>query len=221
MTESHQEVGRLRRHSRVKLIIAIVLGVIAAILVPVPTGSQSVAFSVLVGFCLGAATFSVSTLMSIMRMDADQTKSHVQGLSPSRTEVDLTVLFASFGALVAIALMLVGGSHKPDATKVIEGIVTIACVAAAWLSIHTTYSLRYAKQYYNVEPGCIDFFTDTPLFSDFAYLAFDLGMTYQVSDTSVKTSAARRIVFGHTLLSYVFGACIVASAMNLVIGLVQ
>lgn len=44
-------------------------------------------------------------------------------------------------------------------------------------------------------------------------------MTYQVSDTSVSTKATRRIILFHTMLSYVFGTCIIASALNLVIGL--
>ena len=58
-----------------------------------------------------------------------------------------------------------------------------------------------------------------PRLSDFAYLSFTLGMTYQVSDTDLKTPAVRRLVLRHTLLSYLFGTVIVAATINLVVGL--
>jgi len=68
--------------------------------------------------------------------------------------------------------------------------------------------------------GFIDFNGDgAPRLSDFAYLAFTLGMTYQVSDTDLRTPEVRRLVLRHTLLSYVFGTVIVAATINLVVGL--
>ncbi len=45
-------------------------------------------------------------------------------------------------------------------------------------------------------------------------------MTYQVSDTDVSSSLIRRVVLRHTLLSYVFGASILATTINLVAGIV-
>ena len=57
--------------------------------------------------------------------------------------------------------------------------------------------------------------------SDFAYLAFTLGMTYQVSDTALRTSQVRKIVLAHTLISYVFGAVIIAASINLLAGLAK
>lgn len=212
--------GPAHRHSRIKLAIATVVGVVVALVIPLPADTEAISFRALAGFIVAAGGYSIATLVHVMRMGPQDTKSHVRGLGNGRTEVDLVVLIGSFGALAAIAFMLIGGGgHKPSSTTALESLVTILAIAAAWLSIHTGYAVRYAKHFYNNEPGCIDFNTDSPPFSDFAYLAFDLGMTYQVSDTSLKTSAMRRIVFGHTLLSYVFGTCIVASAINLVIGL--
>lgn len=212
--------GALHRHNRIKLGIACVVGLVAAFLVPIPRSTEVFTFRALTGFIVATGLYSVSTLVHIMRIGPEQTRAHVHGLGSGRTEVDLVVLLGSFGALAAIGFMLVGGDqHKPAATTALESLVTIAAIATAWLCIHTGYTLRYAKHFYNNEPQCIDFNTTTPQFSDFAYLAFDLGMTYQVSDTTVRTSTMRRIVWGHTLLSYVFGTCIVASAINLVIGL--
>lgn len=45
-------------------------------------------------------------------------------------------------------------------------------------------------------------------------------MTYQVSDTSVSDSRIRAVALRHCLLSYVFGAVILATTINLVAGIV-
>ncbi|NRQ37914.1 DUF1345 domain-containing protein, partial [Nonomuraea sp. NN258] len=69
--------------------------------------------------------------------------------------------------------------------------------------------------------GGIDFNSGRPpVFTDFLYFSYNLGMTYQVSDTDVSSSTIRRIVLRHCLLSYVFGTGILATAINLVAGIV-
>lgn len=79
---------------------------------------------------------------------------------------------------------------------------------------------RYAELYYDDEPGGIDFGdSHLPAYSDFAYLAFTVGMTFQVSDTEVTGSMLRKAVLRQALLSYVFGAVIIATLINLVAGL--
>ena len=50
-------------------------------------------------------------------------------------------------------------------------------------------------------------------------MAFTIGMTYQVSDTTIDTKAMRRVALRHTLLSYLFGAVIGATVINVVVGL--
>ena len=62
---------------------------------------------------------------------------------------------------------------------------------------------------------------ERPCFSDFAYLAFTIGMTYQVSDTDLTTKGFRRLALRHALLSYLFGTVIIAATINLVAGLVK
>ena len=60
---------------------------------------------------------------------------------------------------------------------------------------------------------------DPPRYTDFAYLAFTIGMTFQVSDTNLKTSEIRATALRHALLSYLFGSVILAATINLVAGL--
>jgi hypothetical protein len=51
--------------------------------------------------------------------------------------------------------------------------------------------------------------------------AFTIGMTYQVSDTTLRDPRIRRSVLAHAILSYLFGVVIVAGSVNLISGLVR
>ncbi len=83
------------------------------------------------------------------------------------------------------------------------------------------YATRYARLYYTGEDGGIDFNEDEPpTYVDFAYLAFTIGMTFQVSDRP-ETRAIRATALRHALLSYLFGAIIVATTINLIAGLAK
>ena len=62
---------------------------------------------------------------------------------------------------------------------------------------------------------------ERPDYRDFAYVAFTIGMTYQVSDTTVRDPRIRRTVLSHAVLSYLFGVVIVAGSVNLIAGLVR
>jgi uncharacterized membrane protein len=47
-------------------------------------------------------------------------------------------------------------------------------------------------------------------------LSFTIGMTFQVSDTNLETKEIRRTALRHALLSYAFGAGIIATTINLI-----
>ena len=202
-----------------RLLIAAVVGAAAGLVVPLPQ-DMDVIVRVILGFIVAALAFSVPLAVLIWRTDADRTEELFASAEPTRSVVDTIVVVAGVASLGAIALLLGGGSN--NAHKVVEPALTLATVAVAWLSIHITYVLRYARHYLVEEPGCIDFNSKTkPRLSDFAYFAFTLGMTYQVSDTDLTTPRIRKVVLAHTLLSYVFGTVIIAATINLVAGLAK
>ena len=85
-------------------------------------------------------------------------------------------------------------------------------MVVSWFAVHTVFTLRYAHLYY-LEDGGIDFHdARDPSYADFAYMAFTVGMTFQVSDTDVTSRRIRASVFRHALLSYVFGIAVIALA---------
>ncbi len=66
----------------------------------------------------------------------------------------------------------------------------VLTVVLSWTLINTVYTLRYADQYFRSKPGGIAFGAEDrqqqPGYRDFAYVAFTIGMTYQVSDTTLR-----------------------------------
>jgi uncharacterized membrane protein len=91
--------------------------------------------------------------------------------------------------------------------------------------VHTVFALRYAHQFYAPEvDGHIDFKSGPdyePDYGDFGYVAFTIGMTFQVSDTDVGSRLTRRTVLTHALLAYLFGAVIVALMVNVIAALLN
>ncbi len=92
----------------------------------------------------------------------------------------------------------------------------------SWAAVHTVFTLRYASLYH-LEGGGIDFTEGDrlPDYRDFAYVAFTIGMTFQVSDTDLTSFTIRRTALRHALLAYLFGIVIVAITINVVAGLLK
>jgi uncharacterized membrane protein len=86
--------------------------------------------------------------------------------------------------------------------------------------VHTLFTVHYARLYYSDVPGGINFHDpEPPRFRDFAYLAYTVGMTYQVSDTEIGLTSIRATVLRHARLSYPLGGVVLAVTINLIAGL--
>ena len=98
--------------------------------------------------------------------------------------------------------------------------VGLLSVVLSWTVVHTVFMLRYARAYYSVPAGGIQFNeSEPPTYLDFSYLSFTIGITYQVSDTDITSKPIRRVALQHALLSYLFGAVLLAIAINVVAAL--
>jgi uncharacterized membrane protein len=86
------------------------------------------------------------------------------------------------------------------------------------------FALRYAHIYYTDPEGGIDFKdkgAERPDYVDFAYTAFTVGMTFQVSDTDITRREMRHQVLRHALISFLFGAVIVSTMVNVIASLLN
>ncbi|MFW0797213.1 DUF1345 domain-containing protein [Gordonia sp. CPCC 205515] len=195
------------------LIVGVVIGVIVGVVATDP------GLGVLAAIVVTGATFLVLGWTGLWPMTGEETRERArrEGYEP-RTD-ELIVVIAALAALGGIVALLVEGGSRAGW---LPATLALAGVFAAWGCLHLMYAVRYAYLYFDDEPpGGIDFnSTETPTFRDFFYFSYNLGMTYQVSDTDVSDPKIRAIALRHCLLSYVFGAVILATTINLVAGIV-
>jgi len=178
------------------------------------------AFALLWGWDLAATVYIAWIGITLFRLDASKTGDLASREDPDRLTVDLLMLLASIASLAAVAMGLTQATNAHGMEKTLQIVTYVCSVALSWALVHFTFTLRYAMLYYNEPKGGIDFHSnDDPCYFDFAYIAFTIGMTFQVSDTDVHSSLIRRAVLRHALLSYIFGTVIVATMVSVVAGL--
>ncbi len=153
-------------------------------------------------------------------MDAARTAEHALREDPTRGIADTLILIASIASLAAVIALVVQGQNAHGAAKIAIPIVAFLSIGLSWFLVHTLFTLRYAKLYYVDDQGGVNFNQkEPPQYTDFAYLAFTLGATFQVSDTNIEAHNIRITVLRHGLVAYLFGSVIVAATVNLVAGL--
>lgn len=135
---------------------------------------------------------------------------------------DAAVLLAAGASLAAIVFALVRTGDTGDPVGIAGTVLTVVSAVASWTLVNTVFALKYARLYYFDIDGGIDFRQEQPpAYSDFAYLAFTVGMAFAVPEAEPAHNLVRRVVLGHALLSYAFGTVVLAVAVNLVTNIGQ
>ena len=211
-----QATGRADAPTWVRLVVAGVVAVVVGIGAAVPLTWQ---YGLLLGWMSAAAVFVTWSWVSMWPMDEQATAARARHEDPGKAIGDVIVLSAAIGSLGAVGLLLVGGSSA-GGSKDIQAALSLIGVGLAWSAVHTIFTTRYARLYYGSPRQGVDFNEDEPpCYRDFAYLAFTIGMTFQVSDTQIRTKEIRATALRHALVSYLFGAIVIATTINLVAGL--
>jgi uncharacterized membrane protein len=203
-----------------RAITVLVAGLIVAVaLLPFVTWGLAVTG----GWDAAALTFALTTWPLILGADSSRAQQLAAREDDTETSARALLVAASVASLLGAGYALhLAGQHSGTPRLLLAG-VAVLTVVLSWTVINTVYTLRYADQHYRSKPGGIAFGTEDgrehPSYRDFAYVAFTIGMTYQVSDTTLRDPRIRRTVLAHALLSYVFGVVIVAGSVNLISGL--
>jgi uncharacterized membrane protein len=201
----------------IALVPGVVVGVVIALTLRPSLGP-------LAGYDAAALFYVTRVWVTIWPLDAAATSALAAREDPTRPAADGVVLLAAVASLGAVAVAIVQSHHSHGSMQGVEIGLGAGSVVISWLMVHTIFTLKYARLYYRGSndggEGGVDFeHKIRPPYSDFAYLAFTIGMTFQVSDTDLQTAEYRRLALQHALLSYLFGAVILAATINLVAGL--
>ena len=194
-------------------VVAGVLGIASVVWQAVAVGGWAVAATV---YCAWVWT-------AIHRLSPEETARLAVIEDDTRRSAGLIAITAALASLGGVAFGLHRAKSLGGWQELVLTSLCVYVVAVSWATVQTSFMLRYAHEYQSEraagKPGGIDF-PEPPDYRDFAYLAFTIGMTYQVSDTDIRSRAIRRTLLRHAVLSYVFGTVIVAVTINVLAGII-
>ena len=173
----------------------------------------------------GGLTLLILAWISIVRSSAAETHKRAASEDPGRTAVYALVLLSSGSSLLSTTVLVRrGGALHPSGGDGLL-ILCLANVALSWALTHTAFTLRYAHLYYRADDegvGGVEFPGGArPTYFDFAYLAFTIGMCFQVSDATISSAQIRKSVLLHGVLSFIYNTAILAFVLNLAFGFVN
>jgi uncharacterized membrane protein len=181
--------------------------------------------AVVAGWDAAALVFLISVWPIILRASSSHAAQLATREDETRGSATVLLLAASVASLLGVGFALILAGQESGTLKVLLVSFAVLTVVLSWTVVNTVFTLRYADQHFGSGTAGIAFGDAdgpaTPTYRDFAYVAFTIGMCYQVSDTTVRDRRIRRTVLSHALLSYVFGVAIVGGSVNLIAGLLR
>lgn len=189
--------------------------------------------SVLIGFDAGAVVFIVGIIRLMRASDTADIRARAKANDPDQHVLLIIALFIVGVVLVAVTVELTGTGGGKGSAVGLAG----ATLLLAWLFSNLLFALHYCHEFYSPgddddapergdgddqDSGGLDFPGDTmPDYADFAYFAFVLGMTFQVSDVQITSRTIRRLALAHSLTAFLFNIVVVALSVSLIGNLLQ
>jgi len=203
-----------------RLVAALVVAAVALVVQP---DSISWHTRAVAGWDLAALAYLGLAWMQIGRTDARGTRDHALSQDQSGYLIFLFVVGASCASVVAIGF--VAGTIRDLAfwARAWHLALTIIALVSSWLLIQTVFAFHYAHRYYagpHGEPAATASLQfpggREPDYLDFAYYAFVVGMTSQVSDVAVASRSMRRLTMIHGVLAFMFNIAVLALSINII-----
>lgn len=191
------------------LIVAVLSGTASRMALPLEE-------AVIVGFDLGALAFLASCIQLWLADHPDAIRKRETRDDGGRVLLALVSLMVLASVLFALALMIRARTHidGPDAA------IILGTLVLSWLCANLVHAFHYANLYYAPpapqKQGGLRFPDEgEPLFADFCYFAFVIGMTSQVSDVMIESRPMRRLATLHGLQAFFFNLGVLALTINM------
>lgn len=182
---------------------------------------------ILASWSVFSFVFLLFSWIVIFTRSVDKIKVRASQDDGSTFFVFFMVIVSSFAGLLTVLLLMASKNVeiKQSALFLPLGITGIIF---SWTMVHTIYVFHYAHEYYDADDGKgnrifggLEFPNEkNPDYLDFAYFAFVMGCTFQVSDVEISSRRIRRIALVHGILSFVLNTFVVALTVNMIAGLV-
>jgi uncharacterized membrane protein len=199
-------------YARPRTFIAIALGIVAFFMLP---GSLRLVTRLLISWDIFVALYLVLVYTMMYRCGLAYIKRNAVLQDDGRFLILLVTGFGAFASIAAIVFEL--GTTQHSAPGLAFATLTIAL---SWVTVHTTFALHYAHDYYRgAKPGGLQFPSgdthDHADYWDFVYFSFVIGMTAQVSDVGITDKTIRRTATAHGIVSFVYNTALIALMVNI------
>jgi uncharacterized membrane protein len=212
----------LRMHPLQRILLS--LGISFIVFLCIRTGHSNWKFTVTLLWNVFAVSFIITSwIIFFTRPVADIVK-QANKEDGSKIFVMISVLVSCFASLFTVLLLVI--SKDESGSRISTIILSVMGMLVSWVMVHTIFTFHYAHMYYFKEkddtpgseglgfPGGKE-----PDYLDFAYFAFVIGMTFQVSDVEISSRSIRRTALVHGLLAFALNTFVVALTINLIAGL--
>jgi uncharacterized membrane protein len=171
--------------------------------------------------------FYVVFLLLVLVMILGQTPQDLQKRARNEDEGIVVVFLIVVGTMGFFCFAAFEALSKKNGLDVTALALAGSGALLGWFVLHTVMAFYYADLHYFDDPettedderdldfpGCL---LAGPW--DFLYFSFVIGMTCQVSDVQVKTTAMRKAVLAHGVSAFFFNTVFIAMAVNAAVAL--
>jgi uncharacterized membrane protein len=211
-----------RLHSR--LLISVAVGI--AVTLAVWHTDWQVPTKLLAGWNIGVLLYLV--LVYSLAREGDIAR--LRRRAAEEDEGAIVLLLLSCVAAVASLGAIIAELGRLEDAGPLETTLCIALstgtILLSWAFVHTSFAMHYAHELYGQgrdrKIGGLKFpRTTRPDYWDFIYFSLVIAMTSQVSDVAVESSAVRRMVAAHGVLSFFFNLGVLALTVNMMSNLIS
>ncbi len=200
-------------HLRFLIFLAVFAGAALVLALRLPAET-----ALILGFDLGAGVFLLSALPLWRADGAQAARARAARDDGGRAFLLLTA------AAVLVAILLAMARLAGETGGGGQAALVWATLVLAWLFANLVCAFHYGHLFYDrvgeKDAGGIVFPEGgEPVFADFVYFAFTIGMTCQTADLAISPRAIRRAVTLHGLFAFFFNLGVLAFAVNVLAGI--
>lgn len=166
---------------------------------------------------LGALLYFGLAWTMMARATVKTTKEHAREEDEGAIFILILTVVVALVSLAAIGLELSDIHGDREGYRIVRLALAGFTILCSWFFVHTVFAIHYAHEYYGDkgEVGGLIFPDEPePDYWDFMYFSFTIGATAQTSDVNIASHLMRRLVLGHSILSFLFNTTILALVVN-------
>lgn len=197
--------------------LVIGLGVGVSVWLVLQTGSFR-ADNFVIGWDVGVFAYLSISWYLMLTSSVQRMKRRASDIDIPDGQILLFSLVSAVASLSVIFLLLQSAHQSPGHPFSARPLETIGTLSLSWIFVHTLFTVHYAHTFYANEGSArgLKFPEDCnePVYWDFLYFSFTIGVAAQTADVSVTSMPMRRLVLAHSILSFLFNTTILALAVN-------